>query len=95
MTKFEEDRTVKHLSTAERIGRADGLREGKAEGKAEGRQEGALEEARTLLLEIGRKRLGEPQPWTMERVAAMDSKAALESLCLRVLEVESWDDLLR
>ncbi len=32
MTQFEEERTMPHLSTAERIGRKIGIKEGRVEG---------------------------------------------------------------
>ena len=54
----------------------------------------AVREARLLLLLMGEKRLGEPSEAVRARVEAIQDKRRLERLCLRVLEVETWDDLL-
>jgi predicted transposase YdaD len=65
------------------------LREGEAKGKAEGK----AEEARRLLLRLGRKQFG-PAPANFEAaIQAMTDVEKLEDLSERVLEVSSWDDL--
>ena len=58
------------------------------------RQEGREEEARSLLILMGRKRLGEPGKETEARIAVIADRERLERLCQRVLDVETWEDLL-
>ena len=81
MTKFEEARTMPHLTTAERIGRKIG------------REEGALQEAQSLLIRIGGKRLGMPSEKIESRVLAITDIRQVEMLCERVLDVETWQEL--
>lgn len=75
-----------HLTTAERVGRRIG--------RKEGREEGQLEEARSLLLRLGEIRLGAPGKELHARVTAITDRRLVETLCERVLGVETWDDLL-
>jgi hypothetical protein len=58
------------------------------------REEGREEEARSLILRLGRKRFGEPPAAVESGIRAVTDLARLESLADRLLEVESWDDLL-
>jgi predicted transposase YdaD len=70
------------------------IRKGEAKGRAEGRAEGQLEEARRVLLIVGRRRLGEP---TADVIAALDAKTEvpeLEQLAERLDQAASWQDLL-
>jgi Domain of unknown function (DUF4351) len=62
------------------------LREGKAEGKAE--------EAKTILLRLGRKHLGPPAPAFESSVQAMTDVEKIENLTERLFDVSSWDELL-
>jgi hypothetical protein len=58
------------------------------------RAEGQLEEARRVLLIVGRRRLGEP---TADVIAALDAKTEvpeLEQLAERLDQAASWQDLL-
>jgi predicted transposase YdaD len=66
------------------------LREGKAEGKAEGR----LEEAKRILLRQGRKRFGHPKAAVKSKIDAIADLAQLERLSDRVLDANSWDELI-
>jgi len=90
MTQFEEARTMPHLTTAERIGRKIGREEGREEGEIMG----ALREAQALLLRLGSKRLGAPTEKIKGRVLAITDIHQVEMLCERVLDVETWQDLL-
>jgi predicted transposase YdaD len=65
------------------------LREGRAEGKAEGR----TEEARRMLLLLGREYLGEPDPQIVATVEAMTDVGEIEELSKRLRIVASWDEL--
>src|SRR5206468_2293632 len=50
---------------------AKGRAEGEAKGREAGRAEGEVEEARKILLGLGRKRLGEPDEPVLARVAGI------------------------
>ena len=69
----------------------DIIRKGKLEGKLEGR----AEEARNILLRLGGKRYGTPDAATQSALDAILSLERLELLVERLLEVESWQELLR
>jgi predicted transposase YdaD len=75
-------------------GEAKGLVEGLAEGRAEGFVEGQTEEARQAVLQLGCKKLGQPDEGVRMKFAAIDDIARLNSLLERILEVASWDELL-
>lgn len=64
------------------------------EGRVEGRLEGKLQEARHILLRQGVRRLGVAAPETEARLQAIGSLSVLEGLLDRVMDVETWDDLL-
>jgi predicted transposase YdaD len=67
------------------------LEEGEARGEARGKTEGAL----ALLLRLGEKRLGPPDAATRQALAAITSLERLEQCADRLLEVESWAELLK
>ena len=79
-----------HLSTSERIGRQIGRREGRKEGREVGRLEAML----TLLLSQGRKRFGEPDAETLKTLQAINAAERLQELAIRLLDVQSWQELL-
>lgn len=64
------------------------------EGREWGREEGRAEEAQSLILRLGQKRLGHPTPEVEAALRAISDRAHLERIAERVLEVESWTDLL-
>ncbi len=74
------------------------LREGKAEGIAEGiaqgLAQGKAEEAKRLLLLLGRKQFGPAGEEVEAKIDAMSDVEKLEELNKRVLDVSSWSDLL-
>jgi hypothetical protein len=90
MARFEEEQTMPHLSTAERIGR----KIGRKEGREEGREEGRVQEARMLLLRLGSKRFGDPGEQVRVALEAISSLEALEKLADSLLEAENWNELL-
>jgi hypothetical protein len=61
---------------------------------AKGRAEGELEEARTILLRQGRKKLGQPDERVLALVAGIRDRDRLNLLLDRILDVASWDELL-
>ena len=69
------------------------LNRGRAEGEANGEAKGRTEEARDLLLRLGRKRFGEPDNIVHHRLSAM-TREQLEQLVDRALETETWQELL-
>jgi predicted transposase YdaD len=89
---------MKESSTYQYIleeGRVEGRLEGRVEGRIEGRIEGKIEEARHLLLLMGRKRFGEPDAQALAALDQIASQQRLEQLAIRLFEVESWQELLR
>ena len=52
------------------------------------------EEAKALLLRLGSKRFGVPDASSQAALTAVTSLEALEQLADRLLEVESWQELL-
>jgi predicted transposase YdaD len=70
------------------------FREGKAEGKAEGELIGKAEEAREILLRLGRKKFGNPKQRILGQVATEQDLNRLGELLDRILDAKSWDDLL-
>ena len=62
------------------------LSEGKAEGKAE--------EARNILLMLGRSRFGKPPARALAALDALTDVQELEALTVRLLQATSWQDLL-
>jgi hypothetical protein len=70
------------------------LREGREEGREMGREEGQFVEARRLLLRLGEKRLGACPAATRAAVEAIPSLERLEALTERLLDVETWNELL-
>jgi predicted transposase YdaD len=71
------------------------LDEGRVEGENKGRAEGQTEEARKLLLRLGRKHLGEPGATVEAAVRAITDVERLEVLVERLTDVAGWQDLLQ
>jgi predicted transposase YdaD len=65
-----------------------------AEGRTEGFGEGREEEARTLLLRLGRKRFGPPGRRISAAIKGITDVQRIEQLTERLLDVKSWDELL-
>lgn len=65
-----------------------------AEGRKEGREEGKLQEARDLLIRLGRERLGRPSASMVKRIERIRDRVRLEELLLRLNDVKSWKELL-
>ncbi|MBY0232480.1 MAG: hypothetical protein K2W96_24645 [Gemmataceae bacterium] len=55
---------------------------------------GAVRNAREMLIEFGRPKLGEPQPTTISAIESLDDPDRLRALAGRIHSVESWDALL-
>lgn len=67
------------------------LEEGEARGEAKFR----TDEARRILLRQGTKRFGEPNAQTRAALETITALEPLEQLADRILEVESWQELLK
>ena len=57
-------------------------------------REGRVEEARAILLRLGRRRFGPPSPEAEAVLAGITAIERLEALSERLLDVESWEELL-
>ena len=75
-------------------GRKEGMKQGLKQGLEQGLEQGNIEEARRLLLMIGGKRLGPADAKTQASLKKITSLQNLEQLATRLLEVESWMELL-
>lgn len=91
---FQGVRTMRE-STAYQAILDEGRAEGEIKGRAEGEIKGRAEEARRLLLRLGRKRWGDPDPAIEATVRAITDVERLELLAERISEVASWQELLR
>jgi hypothetical protein len=69
IAQLEKERGMAWISSAERIGREDGLKEGLEKGREEGRQEGRRHAARDLLTGLLEERFGVLDPATSARLA--------------------------
>jgi predicted transposase YdaD len=64
------------------------------EGAARGREEGRAVEVKRILLLQGRIRFGEPDSAARASLEAIADLQTLERLATRLVQVESWDELL-
>ncbi len=60
----------------------------------EGREEGRCDEALRILLAQGTKQFGKPSAKHRKIVGAITEPAVFEGLATRLLEVDSWTELL-
>ena len=57
-------------------------------------REGKLEEVKRILLRLGRKRFGPPKAAVKSKIEAIDDLVQLEHLSDRILDAQSWDELI-
>jgi len=83
---FEKE--IEHMKETGFIGEwlAESERNGETRGEARGE--------RKVIIRQGAKRFGEPSEDVLARLSAIESTSELEALSLRLLEVESWQELL-
>jgi predicted transposase YdaD len=86
-----EESTTYQLRLARGMER--GLEQGREQGKVEGEAIGRAEEARKLARRIGRSRFGEPDQ-VVEAALDAATMEALERMADRLLQAESWSELL-
>ncbi len=70
------------------------LEEGRAEGEARGEARGKAEEARRILLLLGRDQFGAPPANVQAALDALDDVNRLEQLNVRLKHAASWQELL-
>jgi predicted transposase YdaD len=63
-------------------------------GREEGREEGRVQEARALLRRLGERRFGPPTTAAQAALAAATTIERLEAWSERLLDAESWEELL-
>lgn len=71
-----------------------GIERGIQRGIERGIERGAAEGAREVLLRVGTRRFGPPSGAIQDALQSITAAERLESLADRVLDVETWDDLL-
>jgi len=71
-----------------------GIEKGIEQGIEQGEQIGALHEARSVLQRIGSRRLGQPSEKALETLIGISDLQRLNQLIDRVLDVETWAELL-
>ena len=57
--------------------------------------EGQVKHAHRVLLRLGRKRFGQPDKATQQAIKAITDLKKLNRMVDRLLEVETWHDLLK
>jgi predicted transposase YdaD len=70
------------------------LREGLARGLEEGREEGRVITLREVLTRQGTRRFGPPSEAVTQQIESLHDATRLEALTDRILQVESWSELL-
>lgn len=89
-TLFQEVLGMKESVTYQAI-----IQEGKTQGLAEGRAKGRAEEARQFVLTLGENKFQKPAGKAVrESLEAISEVSELEALGVRILHVNSWEDLL-
>lgn len=88
-------RGIEESSTYQAI-KEEGEAKGRIEGKAEGEAEGRVEEARRILLRLGRLRFGAAaDPTTVAWIDTLTDLERIESLIDHLISPASWQELLR
>jgi predicted transposase YdaD len=76
------------------LGREQGLEQGREQGLERGLEQGKEQALRSSLLRVGEKRLGKPSEAALATLGRVHDSALLEQLLDKMLEAESWDELL-
>ena len=82
-----------HLTTAERIGRKEGIREGRKEGIKEGRTEGIAEGKRSTLVRLLERKFGGLPEGIRTQVEQITDIVLLDSLLDKVLTAASVEEM--
>jgi len=76
-------------------GREEGRQQGREEGRQQGREVGRLDGARAVVLRLGRQKFKKPPTRKQQQeLAAINDLERLESLAEKLLNVDSWTQLL-
>ncbi len=75
-------------------GKLEGMLEGKLEGMLEGKLEGKLEEARAIILRLGRRRFGEPDSSLLSKLESIEAIERLEEITDRLITAVSWNEAI-
>jgi predicted transposase YdaD len=70
------------------------LAEGEQKGLVKGEIRGAIKEAKTVLLSLGTKMLGNPDTQTQNTIDAIQDLDQLHALLIRLADVSTWPELL-
>ena len=82
-----------HLTTAERIGSKEGIREGRREGIKEGRTEGIAEGKRSTLVRLLERKFGGLPEGKRTQVEHITDIVLLDSLLDRVLTADALEEI--
>ncbi|MFC1706220.1 DUF4351 domain-containing protein, partial [Planctomycetota bacterium] len=86
IVSHEEKTHMAYITSVERLSREEGLKKG--------REQGRLEGAKRVLLRLGTKRFGDPEPSKRAAIDRLESLDELETLTDALLDATDWDDLL-
>lgn len=90
-SKFHEDQEeVEMQSYAEYL-----TEQGETKGLARGRVEGEISGERRTLVRQGTSRFGPPDAASLTKLESIQSLEVLDQLALRILEANSWEEMLR
>jgi hypothetical protein len=82
------------LSQGLEQGLSQGLEQGREQGLSQGLVAGVIRGKQELLLSLGRKLLGQPDPATVVALQAIKDADRLERLALTIVNAISWQELL-
>jgi flagellar biosynthesis/type III secretory pathway protein FliH len=86
---LEKEKVMPYVTTIERLGREEGLKQGREEGLKQGLQLGRQEALREDILEIVKARFGEVPYGLRERIQAIADEAELKRLHRQAALAES------
>jgi flagellar biosynthesis/type III secretory pathway protein FliH len=87
--EFEQEKVMPYVTTIERLGREEGLKQGREEGLKQGLQLGRQEALREDILEIVKARFGEVPYELRETIQRLESEAELKKLLRQAAVVPS------
>jgi len=98
LTKMEEEKKVRYITSIERLGREEGRQEGRQEGHQEGREEGRREALRSAIGSFLEARFGPMEASLLEQLSSvrdLDSLARLVKSTALVDSVEEFGEELK
>ena len=70
------------------------MAKGMAKGKAEGKAEATIDTLREAIFRLGKKKFGKPSAKVVRELNAISDERRLTELSDRILDVDSWKELL-